>query len=240
MNRTDSRCIVALDVDTLDEAKKIVEELGDKIEFYKVGMQFYYSQGSPVLQYLKEQNKQVFLDLKLHDIPNTVAKSAAVLTRLGVSLLTLHSLGGSAMLRAAVQAVKEEAAKIGKEPPKLLAVTILTSMDQQALHEIGCQRPVQEEVVALAKMAQEAGVDGVVASPQEAALIRAACGQDFLIVTPGIRPAGAALQDQSRASTPAAALQAGASHLVIGRPITQAADRNAAAQKILAEMESVR
>ncbi|MDU2065385.1 MAG: orotidine-5'-phosphate decarboxylase [Sporomusaceae bacterium] len=237
--KSNSRCIVALDVNSLEEAKQIVDELGDSVSFYKVGMQFYYSQGNEVLRYLQSKNKSIFLDLKLHDIPNTVAKSAAALSKLGVSLMTLHSLGGFAMMQAAAQAVKESAAAENREVPKLLAVTILTSMDEAALKQVGCPLAIGEEVLTLAKLAKAAGMDGVVASPHEAAMIRKACGDDFLIVTPGIRPAGAALQDQSRASTPAAALAAGATHLVIGRPITQAADKNLAVEKILAEMETV-
>jgi orotidine-5'-phosphate decarboxylase len=234
----DSRLIVALDVDTLQEVELITAELGDLIHCYKVGMQLYYSQGNAVLAYLKEQNKAIFLDLKLHDIPNTVAKSAVVLARLGVNLLTVHALGGSAMLTAVCTSAREEAVRLGITPPKILAVTILTSMDQNQLNQIGCQAEVDQEVLRLAGLAQACGVDGVVASPQEARQIRQQCGADFLIVTPGIRPAGAALNDQSRIASPAQALADGATHLVIGRPIVAAQNRRLAAQQIWDEMRN--
>ena len=234
----DSRLIAALDVDTLQEVQQITAELGELVNCYKVGMQLYYSQGNAVLAYLKEQNKDIFLDLKLHDIPNTVAKSAAVLTRLGVTLLTVHALGGSAMLTAVCTSVQSEAIRLGIAPPKILAVTILTSMDQNQLNQIGCQVEVDQEVLKLASLAQACGADGVVASPQEARQIRQQCGPDFLIVTPGIRPAGAALNDQSRVASPAQALADGATHLVIGRPIVAAQDRRLAAQQIWDEMRN--
>lgn len=236
----DSRLIAALDVNTFAEVKEVTAELGELVQYYKVGMQLYYSQGNDVLAYLKQQHKNIFLDLKLHDIPNTVAKSAAVLSRLGVTLLTLHALGGPSMLKATCQSVRETASELGIIPPKLLAVTILTSMNQQELARIGCDLSVEQEVLKLASMAQEAGVDGIVASPQEASTIRKLCGPDFLIVTPGIRPAGAALNDQNRIATPAQALAAGASHLVIGRPILAAQDRRLAAKQIREEMRNVK
>lgn len=236
----DSRLIVALDVNTLQEVQQITAELGNLVHCYKVGMQLYYSQGNAVLAYLQEQNKAIFLDLKLHDIPNTVAKSAVALARLGVTLLTVHALGGSVMLKTVCSSAREEAARLGIVPPKILAVTILTSMDQNQLNQIGCPSAVDQEVLQLASLAQASGVDGVVASPQEARQIRQQCGCDFLIVTPGIRPSGAALNDQSRVANPAQALAAGATHLVIGRPIIAAQDRRLAAQQIWDEMRKVK
>jgi orotidine-5'-phosphate decarboxylase len=236
----DSRLIAALDVNTLQEVREITAELGNLVQCYKVGMQLYYSQGNAVLAYLQEQNKDVFLDLKLHDIPTTVAKSAVVLARLGVTLLTVHALGGSAMLQAVCCSVREEAARLEIVPPKILAVTILTSMDQNQLNQIGCTSAVDQEVLKLASLAQASGADGVVASPREARQIRQQCGATFLIVTPGIRPAGAALNDQNRVASPAQALADGATHLVIGRPILAAQDRRLAAQQIWDEMRNMK
>jgi orotidine-5'-phosphate decarboxylase len=236
----DSRLIVALDVDTLQQVQQITVELGDLVHCYKVGMQLYYSQGNAVLAYLKEHNKDIFLDLKLHDIPNTVAKSAAVLARLGVNLLTVHALGGTSMLQTVCSAVRDETARLGIAAPKILAVTILTSMDQNELNQIGCASAVDQQVLKLAALAQAAGVDGVVASPKEALQISTLCGPDFLIVTPGIRPAGADLNDQSRVASPAQALTDGATHLVVGRPVLAAANRRLAAQQIWDEMRSVK
>lgn len=232
----DSRLIVALDVDTLPQVQGLVETLGDDVQFYKVGMQLFYGQGEAVVKTLKEQNKQIFLDLKLHDIPNTVAKATEQLIHLGANLMTYHACGGPSMLKAAAQAATETATKLGIPRPKLLAVTVLTSMSDEEWQILGNQSKISEQVLRLAKMAQEAGMDGVVASPQEAEAIRRLCGPDFLIVTPGIRPAGAAVQDQSRIATPAKAIKAGASYLVVGRPITQAPDCRQAARNILAEM----
>lgn len=233
----DNRIITALDVHSLEAMKNLVEVLGDSISYYKVGMELFYSTGPATVQYLKDQQKQVFLDLKLHDIPNTVGQSVRALTRLGADLMTLHGTGGRAMIGAAAQAVREEAEILGIARPRLLAVTVLTSFDDQGWQETGGILPIGDAVLRLATLAQEAGADGVVASPKEAAAIRSLCGKDFLIVTPGIRPSFAQANDQKRIATPAQALRDGASHLVIGRPITQAADPREAVQKILAEIQ---
>jgi len=235
----DTRVITALDVHSLPAMQQLVDILGDSISFYKIGMELFYSVGPESVQFLKQQGKHVFLDLKLHDIPNTVAQSVRDLTRLGADLLTLHGTGGRAMLQAAAEAARDEAARTGVQRPRLLAVTVLTSFDEQGWREIGGSLPIRDTVLQLAVLAKEAGVDGVVSSPQEAAAIRKACGPDFLIVTPGIRPAFSQTNDQKRVATPAQALQCGASHLVIGRPITKAADPAEAARKILAEIEGV-
>lgn len=235
----DNRIITALDVSSMDELKKLVETLGDSISFYKVGMELFYSVGPDAVRYLKDQGKHVFLDLKVHDIPNTVGQSIRALTRLGADLMTLHGTGGRAMMEAAAEAVRDEAAKLQIERPRLLAVTILTSIDEEAWQEIGGKDDIATSVKRLAKLAKEAGIDGTVSSPYEANEIREMNGPDFLIVTPGIRPTFAVANDQKRFTTPSQALRDGASHLVIGRPITKAADPKEAAMKILAEIQGV-
>lgn len=235
----DDRLIVALDVSTMDAMKEIVTSLGDAVSFYKVGMELFYAEGEQTVRYLQEQNKQVFLDLKLHDIPNTVAHGVSSLTRLGANLITMHGQGGQVMMKAAVQAARETAEQLGVERAKLLAITVLTSFDDEAWTSTGGQLPISDQVIRLAKLAKECGMDGVVCSALEAKMIREACGDDFLIVTPGIRPSFAATNDQKRIATPASALQDGASRLVIGRPITQAENPREAVRLIIEEMENV-
>lgn len=235
----DDRLIVALDFPSLEEAKSCIIELGDAVSYYKVGMELYYAAGSEVIRFLKAQGKHVFLDLKLQDIPNTVAHALCVLTELGTDMMNVHAVGGRKMMAEAVKAVHETAAKEGRPAPKLIAVTILTSMDEEQFAGLNYKNTIAEQVIALAKLAREAGMDGVVASPREAAGIREACGPDFLIVTPGVRPAGASLDDQSRVATPAGAFKNGSSHIVVGRPITKAADRKAAALAIVEEIKGV-
>ena len=164
----DDRIITALDVHSLDDMKKLVETLGDSVSFYKVGMELFYSAGPDAVRYLKDQGKHVFLDLKVHDIPNTVAQSIRALTRLGADLMTLHGTGGRAMMEAAAEAVRDEAAKLNIERPRLLAVTVLTSIDEDAWKEIGGKYSIAESVKNLAKLAKEAGIDGTVSSPYEA------------------------------------------------------------------------
>ena len=231
------RLICALDFPTFDEAKALVEELGDAVTFYKVGMELFYGAGPDIIRYLKEKDKKVFLDLKLQDIPNTVAHSLAVLTRLGADIMNVHAVGGSKMMAEVMKAVKEAAAELGRPAPKLIAVTVLTSMDEAQWKPLNYARPIGEEVLDLAALTKESGLDGVVASPREAAGIRERCGKDFLIVTPGVRPAWAASNDQSRIATPAAAIGNGSTHLVVGRPITRADNKQEAVRKILEEME---
>ena len=235
----DDRLIVALDVSSLEEMKYIVTSLGDSVSYYKVGMELFYAAGEQTVVFLRDHNKSVFLDLKLHDIPNTVAHGIKSLTRLGAKLITIHSQGGKVMMEAAMNAAKEQAAELGIERPKLLAITALTSFDDENWSAIGGSLPISDHVVKLAKLAKEAGVDGVVASPLEAKLIREACGEDFLIVTPGIRPSFAATNDQKRIATPSSALQDGASRIVVGRPITQAENPQEAVRLIVEEMETV-
>ena len=235
----DDRLIVALDVSSMEAMQSIVTSLGDSVSYYKVGMELFYAAGEQTVAYLRDHSKSVFLDLKLHDIPNTVAHGIKSLTRLGAKLITIHSQGGKVMMEAAMKAAKEQASELGIERPKLLAITALTSFDDENWSAIGGSLPISDHVVKLAKLAKEAGVDGVVASPLEAKLIREACGEDFLIVTPGIRPSFAATNDQKRIATPSSALQDGASRIVVGRPITQAENPQEAVRLIIEEMETV-
>ena len=198
----DKRLIVALDYSNLNQVKDLVEQLGDSVNFYKVGMELFYSVGKEVLDYLSENGKDVFLDLKLHDIPNTTAQGLVALTKLGAKILNVHASGSFSMMQTAAQAVKLAAENLGIEKPKLIAVTVLTSIDEVNWAALNSKNEIKEQVVALAKLAQEAGMDGVVASPQEAKMIKAVCGEDFLIVTPGVRPYNAEVNDQSRIATP--------------------------------------
>ncbi|CUN93867.1 MULTISPECIES: orotidine-5'-phosphate decarboxylase [Mitsuokella] len=237
--QADDRLIVALDFHTMEDVKSLVEKLGESVSYYKVGMELFYSVGGEVVRWLRGQGKHVFLDLKLHDIPNTVAGGLCSLMDLGADILNVHASGGYTMMKTAADRLHAAAEERGIPCPKLIAITVLTSINQEDWAGVGQTLPIKDAVVRLAKLAKSAGLDGVVASPQEAALIREACGEDFLIVTPGVRPAGSAINDQSRIATPAAALKSGASHLVIGRPIRAAEDPKAAAEAILKEMETV-
>ena len=237
--QSDPRLIAALDFPTVEAAKKAVEEIGDAVAYYKVGMELYYAAGNDMIRFLKEHDKKVFLDLKLQDIPNTVASALKVEARLGVDMINVHAVGGKKMMEAAAKAVKETAEELGVERPKLIAVTILTSMDEEQFADLNYKNTIPEQVVALAKLAKAAGLDGVVASPKEAAAIREACGPDFLIVTPGVRPAGSALDDQSRVTTPAQAFANGSTHIVVGRPIMEAENRKQAAEAIVEEIKTI-
>ena len=235
----DNRLIVALDVHSMTDVHTLIERLGDSVSYYKVGMELFYRVGTEVLTYLHDQKKSIFLDLKLHDIPNTVAEGLCSLINLHADMLNVHASGGYEMMRISVERVHEKAAQDGIPTPKLIAVTILTSIGSDDWKEMGFSQEIREQVIRFAMLAKKAGMDGVVASPQEAAAIREACGPDFLIVTPGIRPAGADINDQSRIATPSAALRNGATHLVVGRPIRAAKDPKAAAEAIIREMERV-
>ena len=223
------RLIVALDVPTPAEAEALVARLSGAVGLFKIGSQLFTAAGPGFVRRLVDKGERVFLDLKYHDIPNTVSRAVAAASDLGVSLLTVHALGGEEMLAAAV------AARSGGA--RLLAITILTSHDEKSLGRVGIGGPLREQVGRLARLARDTGVDGVVASPHEVELVRAACGRDLLLVTPGIRPLGAPSGDQARHATPAAALTAGADYLVVGRPITEARDPRAAASAIASEME---
>jgi len=235
------KLIVALDVDTPAQALSLVQELRGVAGMFKVGSQLFTLAGPQIIKEIVGSGAKVFLDLKFHDIPHQVAGAARSATELGVSLFTLHASGGTEMMRRAVEAVTETAERSGTTPPAVLAVSVLTSIDADTLAEIGVNSTPEESVLRLVKLAEHAGVDGVVASPQEAAQIRSAVANPkFLIVTPGIRPAAGSADDQRRVSTPAAALAAGANYLVVGRPITTAADPVTTARQIIAEMVSER
>lgn len=236
----DERLIAALDFHTMEDVQKLVAELGDSVSYYKVGMELFYSVGAPVVTWLRQQGKDVFLDLKLHDIPNTAAGGICSLMRLGATMLNVHASGGYTMMKTAADRMHADADKLGIKCPKLIAVTVLTSINQEDWEGLGQAIQIKSAVVRYAKLAKKAGLDGVVASAQESALIREACGDDFLIVTPGIRPLGSEVNDQSRIATPANALRDGSTHLVIGRPIHAAADPKAAALNIIKEMENVK
>jgi orotidine-5'-phosphate decarboxylase len=227
------RLIVALDFPSANAAMDLVDQLQGVCRWFKVGMELYYAAGNSVVDRLRERGFEVFLDLKLHDIPNTVAGAVRSVAGTGASLLTVHAGGGEKMMRAAVQAANTPGA------PKLLAVTVLTSMDAGELSAVGVSEAPATQVLRLARLARTAGIKGLVCSPQEVAAVRAAMGEDSLLVTPGIRPrASGRTDDQSRVATAADAIASGASMLVVGRPITQAADPAVAAAGILAEIQN--
>ena len=231
------KIIFALDVPGLAEAERWAGLLADRVGLFKVGKQLFTAAGPAVVRAIRERGGEVFLDLKYHDIPNTVAMASLEAARLGATLFNLHALGGYEMMARTVEALDREYG--GTRAAKVLAVTILTSSSEATLREVGIDRPVPEMVVRLAQLAQRAGIDGVVASPREVPLIREACGPGFLVVTPGVRPAFAAADDQQRIMTPAEAVRAGADYLVIGRPIAAAPDPAAAAAAIIDEMVEV-
>ena len=232
MISTRERLIVALDVSSCADALKIVSSLGDSVQTYKVGMQLYTAKGPKIVRDLISAGKSVFLDLKYHDIPNTVAATVREAAHLGVSMMTVHASGGTKMLRAAA-----EAARSSNSPPKILGVTVLTSMDENDLHEIGVSGQPVDQVLKLAGIALAAGCDGIVSSAHEVRNLRTSFGQSFLAITPGVRPAGAAHGDQARVVTPAEAIAAGATHIVMGRPITAASRPDAVIQSVLRELE---
>jgi orotidine-5'-phosphate decarboxylase len=223
------RLIVALDVADAATARGMVDRLAGHVGMFKVGSQIFTAAGPEFVREVIARGEKVFLDLKFHDIPNTVAGAVSAAGQLGVSLVDVHALGGEEMLEAAVGALPAMGIR-------LLAITILTSHDENTLGRIGVSGSVADGVRRLAVLAKAAGADGVVASPQEVALVREACGKDFLVVTPGIRPAGSSRGDQARTATPAAAVAAGADYIVVGRPILEAHDPAAAADAIVREL----
>jgi len=225
------RLIVALDVSSAAAARKIVAAVGDSAHTYKVGMQLYTAEGPAVVRELVSSGRRVFLDLKYHDIPSTVGAAVREAARLGVNMLTVHAAGGAQMLRAAT-----EAAAIQAKAPWVLAVTVLTSLDDADLNTLGIRENVVGQVLRLAALALSNGCRGVVASAHEAAALREDFGQEFVIVTPGVRPAGSGRADQVRVVTPAEAVAFGATHIIVGRPITAAADPAAEARAILGQL----
>jgi orotidine-5'-phosphate decarboxylase len=231
--------LVALDVESGARALELASELRSVAGGFKVGSRLFTLEGPALVQALVASGARVFLDLKFHDIPNTVAQAVESAVQSGAWMINVHASGGIPMMRAAGDAGRTAAARLNRPAPLLIAVTVLTSMDESTLCEVGVQRPLREHVIALARMTQEAGLDGVVASPQETAAIRAACGNAFVIVTPGIRGASAGTDrnDQSRTMGPAEAVKAGASYIVVGRPIIAATDPRQAAESIAAELE---
>jgi orotidine-5'-phosphate decarboxylase len=231
------RLIVALDVDTLADAERLLDRLDGVTRHYKIGSQLFTASGPAAVESVRRRGGEVFLDLKFHDIPTTVAAAARQAVRMGALMFNVHASGGVAMMRAAAAAAAEAAARLSARRPLVMAVTVLTSLDRAALQrELGVASAVEGHVLHLCRLAREAGLDGAVASPRETRAIRTHLGPGWVIVTPGVRPAGAEPQDQHRVSTPAEAAAAGASFLVVGRPVIGAADPAAAARAILGEM----
>jgi orotidine-5'-phosphate decarboxylase len=239
MDSERSRLLVALDVDSRARALELVQALDGVVGGVKIGSRLFTMEGPSFIKALTDQGAKVFLDLKWHDIPNTVAQAVEAGTATGAWMMNVHASGGVPMMQAAARAAANAADKLGLPRPLVIAVTVLTSMDDDTLRQVGVGRPLMEQVVTLAEMAKAAGLDGVVASPLETAAIRARCGADFLVVTPGIRgaSAGAEKNDQSRTMGPAEAVRAGASYLVVGRPIIASPDPRQAAQAIADELK---
>jgi len=235
-NNPKDRIIFALDVEHFGEAQRWVNLLKDHVGTFKVGKQLFTHAGPKVVDMIRQKGEKVFLDLKFHDIPNTVAKAGEEATKLNVFMFNLHALGGFDMMRKTVESSRATAKNLGIPQPLILAVTILTSMDEESLKEVGVQGPLMEEVGRLASLSLKAGIDGVVASPQEIGIIRERCGEKFLIVTPGIRHPSSKRDDQKRTMSPKEAISAGANYLVIGRPIKEAKDPLEAAQKIIEDI----
>jgi orotidine-5'-phosphate decarboxylase len=232
--------LVALDVESGARALELATTLRGSVDGVKLGSRLFTLEGPALVRRLTDEGARVFLDLKFHDIPNTVAQAVEAAVVTGAWMINVHASGGVPMMQAAAKAAAEAATRSSRPKPLVIGVTVLTSMDEETLRAAGVERPLFDHVIALARMAQHAGLDGVVASPQETAAIRAACGPNFAIVTPGIRGASAGVEknDQTRTMGPAEAVRAGASYLVVGRPIIGAADPRSAAQSIVNEMKA--
>jgi orotidine-5'-phosphate decarboxylase len=231
------RLIVALDVDNLEQATELVHSLAGEVGMFKIGKQLFTHAGPQAVRLIQELGGEIFLDLKFHDIPNTVAKAAIEATRLGVKMFNVHASGSLEMMRLTVKEVQRVCRQEQRRRPIMLAVTVLTSLNQDDLKRVGVTQKVAAQVERLALLTKQAGMDGVVASPHEVAAIREACGRRFVIVTPGIRPADGSRNDQQRVMTPAEAERAGVDYIVVGRPIIEARDPVAAARAIVADME---
>jgi orotidine-5'-phosphate decarboxylase len=231
------KIIIALDVEDIITAKKFVKLLKSEVTFFKIGSQLFTAEGPDVVKMVKDEGCRIFLDLKFHDIPNTVKKAAESAVAMGVDIFNVHASGGSEMMRQAAGGAELASVKRGVPMPVVLAVTCLTSLNDDILHnELNIAKKIQDQVVHLALLAQDAGLSGVVASPREIAFIRKACGKDFIILTPGIRPAWSQKGDQKRTMTPKEAVTAGADYIVIGRPVLESPDPQKALQNIVAEM----
>ncbi len=230
------RLIFALDVETFDEAERLVQLLAKDVGVFKVGKQLFLHSGPEVVRMIQRHGSDVFLDLKFHDIPNTVAKAGIAAARLGVRFFDVHASGSSEMMERTQAEVARACRREGLRRPKILAVTVLTSLGRADLRRVGVDDEVEHQVVRLARLARRAGLDGVVASPLEIARIRRECGRGFLIVTPGVRPASAGVDDQKRVMTPGEAMRVGADYLVVGRPIRDATDPLAVMREVVADM----
>lgn len=238
MIKISNRIIVVLDLSTHQEAKDLIDNLVDVAEWFKVGPQLFTSVGPDIMKEIKSRDKKLFLDLKFHDIPNTVAKASEAAVELGVDMFNMHVSGGLEMMRTASEAAKNKALELGIKKPILLGVTILTSINATNFQQdFGSTKSLEEQILYMAKQAQRAGLDGVVASPQEIELIKNACGEDFVVVTPGVRPEWSSQDDQKRTMTPQQALAAGADYVVIGRPIYRASEPKEALCRIIRETE---
>jgi len=231
------RLIVALDVNSREGALSLVHALRPRVQRFKVGVELFTACGPPLVREILEKGGQIFLDLKFHDIPNTVARAAVAAARLGVGMFTIHLSGGPMMARRAADELEAHCQVYRVPRPKILGVTVLTSLSPADFEQLGIGRSIEDQAVALAEVGKAAGLDGVVCSPREARLIREACGRDLLIVTPGIRPEGSEPDDQSRTQSPKVALEAGADFIVVGRPIVKAADPLEAAENIILQMD---
>jgi len=237
-NNVRDRLVLALDVNTMEEAKTLVTELKDYVGVFKVGLQLYTSVGPDIIKMIQDQGREIFFDGKFHDIPNTVAKASANLVRQGVTFFNLHVTGGSKMISTSLKLSRETAKSLGMPKPTILGVTILTSFGQKTLtEELLISRNIDDYVGQLAKVAEESGLDGIIASATDVPKIKKVCGDDFIILCPAIRPTWSVVNDQIRVVTPADAIKAGVDYLVVGRPITSARDKVSAAKLVLDEME---
>jgi orotidine-5'-phosphate decarboxylase len=234
-----ARLFVALDVESPERALALARDLREVAGGFKIGSRLFTLAGPSLVRQLADEGARIFLDLKFHDIPNTVAQAVESAVQTGAWMINVHASGGPEMMQAAARAATEAAARLGRPSPMMIAVTVLTSMDESTLRQTGVARPLLDHVLALARMAQDAGLHGVVASPRESGAIRRACGPDFLIVTPGIRGAAAPSDDQSRTMGPSDAVRAGATHIVVGRPIISAPQPKAAAEAIVQELRAI-
>jgi orotidine-5'-phosphate decarboxylase len=235
------RLIIALDISERDKLQTVLKKISGSVSWVKVGMELFYREGPQIIREIKDQGFKIFLDLKMHDIPNTVERAAANLATLGVEMFNMHAAGGCDMMSRAAASAAESAKKNGLNPPLLLGVTVLTSISPEVWRqEIRGNLEVADHVLHFASLVKRAGLNGVVCSPEEVTRVKATCGSAFLTVVPGIRPAWAAVGDQKRFTTPAQALAAGADYLVVGRPVLAAPDPKAAVERILEEMEEIK